>query len=218
MKRTLASVVSVLLCASLVACGTAAPASSSVPSSSSVAASAASASSDASASDTTLSDLDSLGDIEVDKNLFDVEITVPADFVGETTQEELDAKAKESDIHSITLNEDGSATYVMSKAQHKKVLEELSASINETLAEMSTSGNFPTITNVSANDDFTNFTVTVSADELGLAESMSVIGLYMYGGLYGIFSGQTPDNIHVDFVNADSGEVISSADSSEAGK
>lgn len=83
---------------------------------------------------------------------------------------------------------------------------------------MSTSGDFPTITNVSANDDFTNFTVTVSADELGLAESMSVIGLYMYGGLYGIFSGQTPDNIHVDFVNADSGEVISSADSSEAGK
>lgn len=211
MKRTLASVISVLLCASLVACGTPAPASS-TPSSSSVAVSSASD------PDSTLSDLDSLGDIEVDKNLFDVEITVPADFVGETTQEELDAKAKESDIHSITLNEDGSATYVMSKAQHKKVLEELSASINETLAEMSTSGDFPTITNVSANDDFTNFTVTVSADELGLAESMSVIGLYMYGGLYGIFSGQTPDNIHVDFVNADSGEVISSADSSEAGK
>lgn len=211
MKKTPASVISVLLCASLVACGTPAPASS-TPSSSSVAASAASD------PDSALSDLDSLGDIEVDKNLFDVEITVPADFVGETTQEELDAKAKESDIHSITLNEDGSATYVMSKAQHKKVLEELSASINETLAEMSTSGDFPTITNVSANDDFTNFTVTVSADELGLAESMSVIGLYMYGGLYGIFSGQTPDNIHVDFVNADSGEVISSADSSEAGK
>lgn len=217
MKKTPASVISVLLCASLVACGTPAPASS-TPSSSSVAASATSASSAASDPDSALSDLDSLGDIEVDKNLFDVEITVPADFVGETTQEELDAKAKESDIHSITLNEDGSATYVMSKAQHKKVLEELSASINETLAEMSTSGDFPTITNVSANDDFTNFTVTVSADELGLAESMSVIGLYMYGGLYGIFSGQTPDNIHVDFVNADSGEVISSADSSEAGK
>lgn len=217
MKKTPASVISVLLCASLVACGTPAPASS-TPSSSSVAASAASASSAASDPDSALSDLDSLGDIEVDKNLFDVEITVPADFVGETTQEELDAKAKESDIHSITLNEDGSATYVMSKAQHKKVLEELSASINETLAEMSTSGDFPTITNVSANDDFTNFTVTVSVDELGLSESMSVIGLYMYGGLYGIFSGQTPDNIHVDFVNADSGEVISSADSSEAGK
>lgn len=217
MKKTPASVISVLLCASLVACGTPVPASS-TPSSSSVAASSASASSAASDPDSALSDLDSLGDIEVDKNLFDVEITVPADFVGETTQEELDAKAKESDIHSITLNEDGSATYVMSKAQHKKVLEELSASINETLAEMSTSGDFPTITNVSANDDFTNFTVTVSADELGLAESMSVIGLYMYGGLYGIFSGQTPDNIHVDFVNADSGEVISSADSSEAGK
>lgn len=58
--------------------------------------------------------------INVDKNLFDVKITIPADFVGETTQEELDAQAKESDIHSITLNDDGSATYVMSKSQHKK--------------------------------------------------------------------------------------------------
>lgn len=211
MKKPFVSAVSVLLCASLAACGTP-PQTSSDPSSSSVAASAASD------SENNISDLNSLGDIEVDKNLFDVEITVPADFVGETTQEELDAKAKESDIHSITLNEDGSATYVMSKSQHKKLLEDLAASINETLTEMSTSGDFPTITNITANENFTNFTITVSTDELGLAESMSVMGMYMYGGLYGIFSGQTPDNIHVDFVNADSGEIISSADSSEAGK
>lgn len=210
MKKPFVSAVSVLLCASLAACGTP-PQTSSDPSSSSVAASAASD------SENNISDLNSLGDIEVDKNLFDVEITVPADFVGETTQEELDAKAKESDIHSITLNEDGSATYVMSKSQHKKLLEDLAASINETLTEMSTSGDFPTITNITANENFTNFTITVSTDELGLAESMSVMGMYMYGGLYGIFSGQTPDNIHVDFVNADSGEIISSADSSEAG-
>lgn len=162
--------------------------------------------------------LEALGDIEVDENLFDVEITVPADFVGETTQEELDAKAKESDIHSITLNEDGSATYVMSKAQHRKLLEDMAASINESLSEIANSEEFPTITDIQANDDFTEFTVTVTTEELGLSESMSVLTLYMSGGLYGIFSGETPVNIHVDFVNADSGEVISSADSSEAGQ
>ena len=162
--------------------------------------------------------LEALGDIEVDENLFDVEITVPADFVGETTQEELDAKAKESDIHSITLNEDGSATYVMSKSQHKKLLQDMATSINQSLSEMVGSEDFPTITDIQANDNFTEFKVTVSAEELGLSESMSVLGFYMYGGLYGIFSGETPDNIHVDFVNADTGEIVFSANSSEAGQ
>ena len=68
---------------------------------------------DTSSTEDAFSELDALGDVEVDKNIFDVTITVPADYVGDVTQEELDAKAKESDIHSITLNEDGSATYVM---------------------------------------------------------------------------------------------------------
>lgn len=209
MKRLLAILLSLVISLSLASCG--AP-SSSLSSSTSV------DDSNISSSQSVVSDLDILGDVEVDENLFDVEITVPADFVGETTQEDLDAQAQESDIHSITLNEDGSATYVMSKAQHKKLLEEIAASINESLSEMSTSGDFPTITNVTANEDFTSFTVTVSANELGLAESMSVIGLYMYGGMYGIFSGQNPDNIHVDFVNVESGEIISSADSSKMGE
>lgn len=209
MKRLLAILLSLVISLSLASCG--AP-SSSLSSSTSV------DDSNISSSQSVVSDLDILGDVEVDENLFDVEITVPADFVGETTQEDLDAQAQESDIHSITLNEDGSATYVMSKAQHKKLLEEIAASINESLSEMSTSGDFPTITNVTANEDFTSFTVTVSANELGLAESMSVIGLYMYGGMYGIFSGQNPDNIHVDFVNVESGEIISSANSSKMGE
>ena len=57
---------------------------------------------DTSSTEDAFSDLDALGDVEVDKNIFDVTITVPADYVGDVTQEELDAQAKESDIHSIT--------------------------------------------------------------------------------------------------------------------
>ncbi len=39
----------------------------------------------------------------------------------------------------------------------------------------------------------------------------------MYGGMYGVFSGEKPENVHVEFVNADSGEVISSGDSKDMG-
>ena len=44
---------------------------------------------------------------------------------------------------------------------------------------------------------------------------MSIIVFYMYGGMYAIFNGSDVGNIHVDFVNADSGEIINSADSSD---
>lgn len=69
-----------------------------------------------------LSDLNALGDIEVEENLFTVELTIPADYVGKTTQEELDAAAKEND-YKVTLNADGIATYLMTKAQHEKYLQ-----------------------------------------------------------------------------------------------
>ena len=155
--------------------------------------------------------------INVDKNLFDVKITIPADFVGETTQEELDAQAKESDIHSITLNDDGSATYVMSKSQHKKIMKELSDNINSALTEMVGSEDYPNFTDIKTNSDFTNFTVTTTASELDLTDSVSVMAFYMYDGMYAIFNGNDSANIHVDFVNADSGEIIDSSDSSELG-
>ena len=162
-----------------------------------------------------LSDLNSLGDVKVEKEPFDVVITIPADYVGETTQEELEEKAKDSDIHSITLNDDGSATYVMSKSQHKKLMQEMSDNINNSLADMINSDDYPNITDIKANSDFTNFTVTTTSTELGLTDSVSVMAFYMYGGLYAIFNGTEVDNIHVDFVNADSGEIISSSDSSD---
>lgn len=170
---------------------------------------------DTSSTEDAFSELDALGDVEVDKNIFDVTITVPADYVGDVTQEELDAKAKGSDIHSITLNEDGSATYVMSKSQHKQMMKDLADSCNASLSDMIGSDDYPNITDIKANSDFTNFTVTTTSTDLDLAESMSIIVFYMYGGMYAIFNGSDVGNIHVDFVNADSGEIISSADSSD---
>lgn len=165
-----------------------------------------------------MEDLESLGDIDVDKNLFDVVITMPADLVGETTQEALDQQAAESGVHSITLNEDGSATYVMSKEQHNKLLEETRQSIQTSLDEMVGSEDYPNITSIEANDNFTSFTVTTTSTELSLTEAFSVMGFYMYGGIYGIFSGEAPDNIHVDFVNADTGDIIESSDSKDMAK
>lgn len=153
--------------------------------------------------------------IEVDENLLTVELTVPADYIGETTQGELDAAAKEKGFKSITLNEDGSATYVMTKGQHKELMSEMTNEFNSSLAEMVGSEDYPNFTNIEANSDFTEFTITTTSTELGFNESFSVIAFYMYGGMYNAFNGTPVDNVHVDFVNAESGEIISSSDSKD---
>ena len=157
----------------------------------------------------------SLGDIEVEKGLFSVELTIPADYIGETTQEELDKAAEESGIQSITLNDDGSATYIMTKAQHEEMMKEIAVSIHSALKEMVGSENYPNITDITANSDFTVFTVTTESSEIDMNESFSILTFYMYGGMYAVFNGTEVDSIHIDFVNASSGEVIYSSDSSD---
>lgn len=156
--------------------------------------------------------------IKVEKELFDVEITVPADFVGNSTQEDLDKICQEHGYKSITLNDDGSATYVMTKSQHKAAMDEMAASIRSSLEEMANSEDYPDYTSVTVNDDFTSYTVTTKATELGLGDSFVVFGFYLYSGMYAAFDGNEIDNVHVDFVNADTGEIIHSADSSDAQK
>ncbi len=194
MKKAIATALAMILAMGLVACGT-------VPSDSSV-------NNDASTSAAT----ESQQSIEVEKELFDVKVTLPADVVGEITQEELDAESDH--FHSATLNEDGSVTFVMSKSQHKELLKELAASIQDELDKMPGSEQLPNVTKVEANKGFTVFTVTTSSQELSIQESFSVLNFYVYGGMYGLFSQEDVDNIHVDFVNAATGEIIESADSS----
>ncbi len=163
-----------------------------------------------------VSDLDALGDVGVEKELFDVNLTIPAEFIGELDQAQLEQQAKEGG-YEFKINDDGSATYTMTKSQHKELMEEMAGSINSSLSEMVGSESYPNITAVTSNDDFTSFTVTTKSTELDMSESLSTMAFYMYGGMYGIFNGENPENIHVDFVNADSGELIHSADSSEMG-
>lgn len=164
-----------------------------------------------------VSAIEAVGSVTVEKELFDVKLTIPADFIGETTQEELEAEAKENG-YKVVLNEDGSATYEMTKSQHKKMMEEIKESLVQSITEMVGSEEYPNFTDIKYNDDFTEFTITTKSTELDMMESISTFMFYMSGGLYNIYNGTPVDNVHLEFVNADSGEVIYSSDSSNVGK
>ncbi len=159
-------------------------------------------------------DLDGL---DVEQDLFDVEITIPESFLDEgITQEDLDAEVKESGFQSATLNEDGSVTYIMTKAQHEEMMAGIKEEINQSLQDMIDPETYPTFVEVTANDDYSQFTVKTTSSELGLTESFSVLAFYLYGGMYHAFNGTQVDDIAVLFVNADTGEIIEESHSSEA--
>lgn len=146
--------------------------------------------------------------------LFNVALTIPAEYVEGTTQKELNKQAKEGTFKSATLNKDGSVTYVMSKSQHKEMLNTLKDSIADELNKIPNSTNYPNVTKVEANDDYTKFTVTTASTELSFEEQFLSVQLYIYGGMYNAFNNLSPV-ISVDYVNADSGATIYSGKSSD---
>ena len=196
MKKTIFFALSIIICLSLVGCG--------------------GSSNDTQQNIEEDSKSEETQSIEVDEGLLNVEITVPPDFLEEgTTQETLDETAKEEGIKSITLNDDGNATYIMSKSKHDEMMAGIRESIDESMAEMIDPETYPTFVEVTSNDDYTHFTVKLSTNEVGISESVSVLGFYVLGGLYNAFNGTPVDDVTVSFVNADTGDIIQEAHSSE---
>lgn len=201
--------IALLLVLSLAGCGSSEPQTSATTQ-------AATDSTTSTKTTTGFEDLEALGELEVDQNLFTVEITVPADFLGEgITQESLDADVAASNYISAKLNDDGSVTYVMTKAVHDEMMVGVRDNIQQALDEMVGSEEFPSFTKVEANDDFTQFTIETTSTELGLVESFSVLGFYMFGGMYHAFNGTQVDDIAVTFINADTGDTVGEAHSSD---
>ncbi len=162
--------------------------------------------------------ISAVGDIEVDEGLLTVTITVPAEFAGEdVSQESIDEAVKEKGYISGTVNEDGSVTYVMTKARHNDLMKELSDGFDEALQDMVDSDEYPRFKAITHNEDFTDFTISYDGEELGLVDTLSVLVFYYEGGLYGVFNGERADNVHVAFKNADTGEIIQESNSKDMG-
>lgn len=146
-----------------------------------------------------------------------VEITIPSDYIGEDiTQDELDAKVEQADgFKSATLNADGSVTYIMTEACHKKLMKDMAQQLDSSLADMVGSEDYPNVTAIDASDDYTKFTVTLSSGTVNLQESLMTLVFYMSGGLYHYFStGEPVDNINVRFIDQ-SGNLLQEANSKD---
>lgn len=150
--------------------------------------------------------------IDVNKNLFGVEITLPASMFELSGQsvDEIIADAKADGIDDVIINSDGSVTYKMSKAKHDEKMEELRTGFIETVDEL-TNGDFVSIKDVTYNKNFSEFTLVV--DRASYESSFDIFATFALGftGMfYQLFDGENPDNIKVtiQIKDVNSGEVF----------
>ena len=144
-----------------------------------------------------------------------VVVVIPTIYENVTTQEEADRIRDENGYLSAELQEDNSLKITMTREQHRKMLEEFKASVDQAIQEITTSENYPTVEKIEYNDDYSVFTVTVSDEEIGIIERQAADELIMYGTLYHVYTGNDVDQIRVDYVSAGSGEIIETADSGD---
>jgi PBP1b-binding outer membrane lipoprotein LpoB len=136
--------------------------------------------------------------VEVDKKLFNVEVTLPASMFENESLETVKADAKENGIKEVTENEDGSITYKMSNSTHKKMLKEISASIEETIEETKTSEDFVSIKDITHNDSFSEFTLVVDKEKYeNSMDAFATMSLGMSGMLYQMYDGVSEDEYSV---------------------
>lgn len=155
--------------------------------------------------------------IESDKNLTNIEVTLPAS-VDDITDEEIEELKKEDGYISITRNEDNSITYVMTKAKQKELLEKLESRFDEFAQTYPGSENFPNVTKLEVNGDFSKFTITTTAttkDEISLTESLLATTFYSFGGAYRGYSCESDTSVTVEYVCDSTGEVIASGNSND---
>ena len=158
--------------------------------------------------------------VEVDENLFDVTITLPNSFFEslDTTAEEAVKNQEESGntFKSVKLNDDQSVEITMTKSDYKKMMSELKKNVNDSLQEIvDNTEDFPNITNIESNDDFTEFTVTVEDGTVSVTDSFVCMALYLYGGIYQVFTPEQKMNVEITFVDKE-GNVVDTASYDES--
>ncbi len=149
-------------------------------------------------------------DFAVDKGLLNVEITMPASFV---EGDDVDATIKEAEVEGIkvTKNEDGSLTYKMSKSEHKKMMKDIKTNAEKSLDEIKTDGTFPSVKDITYNNSFSKYTLTVDkAAYENSMDSWSIIGIGITGMMYNLFNGEDMDKmkINIDVKDEATGEVF----------
>lgn len=134
--------------------------------------------------------------VSVDKNLLNVVITIPASFYEGTkvTQQQLDADAAKNGYGKAKLNSDGSVTWSMSKAEHRKVMADFKKSVDDYIQE-AVDESPKVFREVTYDEKMTEFKVKVYKEmfEQDLSAGFIGFGIAILAQFYQMFSSGVKD-------------------------
>ncbi|MFP8782576.1 hypothetical protein [Planococcus plakortidis] len=157
------------------------------------------------------------GGVSVDEGLFNVEVTIPSTFFEGEDPEQVAANVDNAE--EATVNEDGSITYKMSKAQHEEMMQEVATSVEEATTTITESGDYPSIQAIETSDNYDQFIVQVDREAYENSfDGIATMTLGVVGSLYQLFNGEDPDSykVIVEMEDAESGEVFNTTTYPEA--
>ncbi len=164
---------------------------------------------------------DTRSGVQVDKGLFTVDVTLPASFFSDMTEEEIKAGAEENGYSSYSVNDDGSVTYTTTKSQHADMLKEMKSGLDETIQDLIEGDEaVASFLSIDYTDDISEVKVYVDPETYSEFDSFSALTFYMTGAMYQSFEGVQPEEIDVVvyFIDNETKEVIDTASYKEFAK
>lgn len=147
----------------------------------------------------------------VDENLLTVDITIPASMFSEENPatDKLTQKQIDYGFKSAKINDDGSVTYTMSKSAFNKYKKDLKANTESYLNSLNK--DFPSVTSVEFNDDFSEIKINVNRTEY--KNNMDFMCITAAGLNANFYQAYTNEKIitNISTIDDSTGEVIDSA-------
>lgn len=132
--------------------------------------------------------------------------------IHETPEEYCNRIVKEDGYLSAVPNTDGSVTLTMTKAKRSEMMAEMKQSIDDNIQKSIGDDGFQSIKEVTYNDDVTEFTVKVDREAFeGSWDGLSALTYAFCGAAYQYYSGVSDPRVVVNYIDADTGEVISTS-------
>lgn len=160
---------------------------------------------------------ESTSSIEVEKRLLTVDVTLPQSFFsaeedgenGKTPEQYAEDVKSEDGILGAIVNNDGSVTLTMTKAKHQEMMDAARQGIDEMIESYLADDSFPSIKEIEHNESYDIYTIKVDREAFeGSWDSLAALGFGITGMYYCYFDGVSDPRITVDFVDADTGNII----------
>lgn len=160
-------------------------------------------------------ELSKIGEVEVDEGTLYVSLTIPASNV-ETSANQTDLNQETDKTYSkVTINDDGSVTYKMTKEQYMARLKVLEKSFEEATKGLLYRGDL-TYKEIEHDDNYTNWNITLGGNTIGIGDYYTTEAFFAYGFTYQLYTG-TKEPVVVNYYNNE-GKLIDTYTSSDFNK